>query len=67
MWSYLITDCFINPLPGNVENIPSDSESPKVKGNDPCSEDYFPSAITFDIASACVCPRKKKPGWKQPI
>ena len=28
---------------------------------------YFPSAVTFDNTSACACPQRKVPGWKQPM
>ena len=28
---------------------------------------YFPSALTFDNASACACRQRKVPGWKQPM
>jgi hypothetical protein len=51
----LTTASFINPLPGHVENKAAFAER------------YFPSTVTFDNASACVCPRRKVPGWKQPI
>ena len=34
MWSYLITDSLINPLPGYVENIAGDPERLKSRKND---------------------------------
>jgi hypothetical protein len=51
----LTTASFINPLAGYVENKAAFAER------------YFPSAVTFDNALACVCPRRKVPGWKQPM
>jgi hypothetical protein len=62
MWSYLMADFFINPLPGYVESVAGESESLNAE----VLERYFPFPVAFDKASACVCPQRKMPGWKQP-